>query len=177
MTTLTFIRHAQSQNNATNISEVDTPLSQLGISQASKLHGNYDLVVISPLTRTLQTFRHSHIFAPRIIISDLVREWKLDLCDFKLDEMVRFETIEELDSRIEKFKIWIKNLCDRFPDYTKIAIFTHYDFVWHLTKYKVDHIETDSTYFTDQDACCDDDLYFGKGLDNATTHDVLVQDI
>jgi hypothetical protein len=91
MTTLTFIRHAQSQNNATNISEVDTPLSQLGISQASKLHGNYDLVVISPLTRTLQTFRHSHIFAPRIIISDLVREWKLDLCDFKLDEMVRLK--------------------------------------------------------------------------------------
>ena len=159
-----LIRHAQSEANAAL--DLDNPsfyydarLTPLGKEQAlvaqKKLKDiDFDLMLCSPLTRTLQTF--SLVFPTPIkntIILPVVREHLDHSCDvgrqpsilekefphFNFDELRDFwwndnipisekiinkESIEDLDRRVKKFKNWINRRSEK-----KIALVSHGTFI------------------------------------------------
>jgi broad specificity phosphatase PhoE len=74
---ITFIRHAESDWNAnqcSSICPVDTDITEKGIQQASSLDFTFDVLIISPLKRTLKTFEFSKIKYNTIIKSELFTE-------------------------------------------------------------------------------------------------------
>ena len=73
---ITFIRHAQSLYNAGLADVKNCPLSPSGCQEASRLVGEFDLLVLSPLKRAIQTYAFSQIKAGEIVISPLARENK-----------------------------------------------------------------------------------------------------
>ena len=159
-----LIRHAQSEANAAH--DLDNPtfyydarITPLGKEQALSAHKklkniNFDLMLCSPLTRTLQTF--SLIFPFPInntIILPLVREHLDHSCDvgrqptilqkefpqlnfdkikdywwnnnIPIDEKaINWESIEDLDKRVLEFKQWIQNRSEK-----RIALVSHGTFI------------------------------------------------
>ncbi len=176
-----FIRHAQSQHNARAALVADeTPvrldptmrdaaLTDLGHAQARaiapgirKLTG-VEVVVVTPLTRAIQTMRHAFADhpAPRVVL-DLHREHQWSFCDIgqppatlaqafpdlSFDHLpdpwwhvdatdpgpFAIETAMMLDARIEAFRDW---LADR-PEH-EIAVVGHGTFLNRLTGQKFDN--------------------------------------
>ena len=115
---LTFIRHAQSTHNAAlknypNLDEkdfVNTKLSEEGITQASKISGECELLILSPMKRTLETYIHSKLKVKRLVTSDLFREWTG--CGtpsmFELEDHSKKETENDLQNRVTKALEFIK---------------------------------------------------------------------
>lgn len=177
MQTFHFIRHAQSLHNA--LSEPggpdpmvrDAALTEYGLEQALRLGAEigkgqeFDLVVITPFTRAIQTalraFAESP--APRIIL-DLHREHLDSYCDVgrspedlgKLFPMFEFDHLndpwwyideashepyakeppEELMKRVEAFSAWLKAR----PEQT-IGVVGHGTFLRTLTGHRFDNAE------------------------------------
>ena len=171
-----LIRHAQSEANAAL--DLDDPtfyydarITSLGKEQAlnaqKKLKNiDFDLMLCSPLTRTLQTF--SLIFPKPIantIILPFVREHLDHSCDVgrqpsviqkefphldfdevkefwwnndaPIDErVINWESIEDLDKRVDKFKNWI----DKRPE-EKIALVSHGTFISRIVNFFLDNCE------------------------------------
>lgn len=135
MKTVTFLRHAQSLGNLGYIT-IDPPLSRLGIYQASKLYGHYDLIILSELRRTHQTLENSNITSNHIIISPLVNE----IIYGHVTECTNYhvisgkcikETDEELADRTQKFEM----LLDKFWDnYNNILVISHSGFIRAFTR-------------------------------------------
>jgi broad specificity phosphatase PhoE len=72
-----FLRHAQCINNARapNTKPIkNDSLTDLGIQQAKKVKGRFDLILVSPLRRTLDTLYYSQLSADTIQVCDLLRE-------------------------------------------------------------------------------------------------------
>lgn len=69
-----FTRHAQSMANVSDYKYTDSPLSSKGIKQAQKLQGHFDLVVISPLRRCMETLLCSGITYDNVVINKNLRE-------------------------------------------------------------------------------------------------------
>ena len=155
-----LIRHAQSEANAAT--DLDNPnfyydarITAAGREQALKVQKklqniNFDLMLCSPLTRTLETF--ALIFPNPInntIILPFVREHLDHSCDvgrqpailkkefpnLNFDKVKKFwwnnniptdeksinkESIDDLDCRVKKFKIWINSRSEK-----KIALVSH----------------------------------------------------
>ena len=86
-----LIRHAQSRFNVSKlnenyIDERDSELTINGINQATHLGKilesiHFDIILISPLRRALQTFYHAKLNCTRYKISYLIREHITDICD------------------------------------------------------------------------------------------------
>ena len=171
-----LIRHAQSEANAAL--DLDDPtfyfdarITSYGKNQAFKAQEklndiDFDLMLCSPLTRTLQTF--SLIFPAPIantIILPFVREHLDHSCDvgrqpsvlqkefpqFNFDEIKKFwwnndipidekainwETIEDLDKRVNKFKNWINKRPEK-----KIALVSHGTFISRIINYHLNNCE------------------------------------
>ena len=171
-----LIRHAQSEANAAI--DLDNPtfyydarLTNLGKEQTLKTRKklanvDFDLMISSPLTRTLQTF--SLVFPLPInntIVLPLVREHLDHSCDvgrqpeilkkefphFNLATLKKFwwnndklidekainqESIENLDIRVEKFKKWI---CER--DEQTIAVVSHGTFISRIIGFHLNNCE------------------------------------
>ena len=134
----------------------DSILIEEGIKQAEELNSelllmDFDLVLVSPLTRAIQTCLAANKNINKPIISlEYLREFpcsvhtpnnrksrtflqqkyeKIDFSDFLSDEDIfwndkKEETLEELDLRIEKFKDWLKNRKEE-----NIIIFGHASFI------------------------------------------------
>ena len=172
-----LIRHAQSEANAAldlddpNTFYYDAKITSLGKEQALKAQKklqkiNFDLMLCSPLTRTMQTF--SLIFPSPILntkILPLAREHLDHSCDvgrqpsvlqeefphFNFSELKEFwwnnnipidekainhETLEDLDKRVLKFKNWIKNRPEK-----KIALVSHGTFISRIIHIFLDNCE------------------------------------
>lgn len=125
---ITFMRHAQSTFNAYGDQSSDCGLSQSGANSASHIKGSFDLVIISPLKRVRETFQHSKIQSKNIMVNELCRERKESNCDFLNLEDKILESEDELKTRVEKFKIFLKN---RMED--KILVISHHTFLYYLT--------------------------------------------
>ena len=176
-----LIRHAQSEANAAL--DLDNPtfyydarITPLGKKQAlntqKKLKNiDFDLLLCSPLTRTLETF--SLIFPSPIsntIILPFVREHLDHSCDvgrqpsilkkefnnLNFDEIENFwwnnnipidekiinhETIEELDRRVLIFKNWINKRPEK-----KIALVSHGTFISRITNFFLNNCEFEIWY-------------------------------
>jgi len=171
-----LIRHAQSEANAAL--DLDDPtfyydarITTLGKEQAINtqkklIDVDFDLMLCSPLTRTLQTF--TLLFPKPIantIILPIVREHLDNSCDvgrqpsviakefphFNFDKVNKFwwnndipidekainrESIEDLDKRVIKFKNWISKRSEK-----KIAIVSHGTFISRIINFFLDNCE------------------------------------
>ena len=65
MKTVTLIRHAESHFNAGNYKTDEEirncRITNLGIQQAKQLNQSFDIVVLSPLKRAMETYLNSNI--------------------------------------------------------------------------------------------------------------------
>lgn len=171
-----LIRHAQSEANAAL--DLDNPtfyydarITSHGKEQALRAQKkfkniDFDLMLCSPLTRTLQTF--SLIFPNPIsntIVLPLAREHLDHSCDvgrqpsilqkefpyFNFDEVKEFwwnndkhidlkeincESIEDLDKRVLRFKKWIQKRSEN-----KIALVSHGTFISRIIHLFLDNCE------------------------------------
>jgi broad specificity phosphatase PhoE len=73
-----YIRHSECTFDARVKTEAaqekDAPLTYAGVTQATTLSGNYDVVICSPLMCARQTLLFSNIVAGKIEFSEMVRE-------------------------------------------------------------------------------------------------------
>ena len=171
-----LIRHAQSEANAAL--DLDDPtfyydakITMLGKKQAlntqKKLKNiNFDLMLCSPLTRTLETF--SLIFPtpiPNTMILPFIREHLDHSCDvgkqpsvlqkkfpnFNFNELkdfwwnnnipidekiINLESINDLDKRVNKFKNWINTRTEK-----KIAVVSHGTFISRIIHFFLENCE------------------------------------
>lgn len=133
--TITLIRHAESQFNQSSTNDIsDCDLTFQGTQQAKKLTLKFDLLIISPLKRALDTLQHSNIKYNHIIINHLFREFKINICDFLQTEEIIYETETELLDRIIQSKKYLQSV-----EYTNIGIITHADFIWYFTSYIINN--------------------------------------
>jgi broad specificity phosphatase PhoE len=128
---ITFLRHAQSLFNKWLISEKDCDITEEGKYQVCDLSGEYDVIVISCLRRTHQTLLESQIKGKRILLTDLCREKRTDICDFLPGEDEKdLESTDELKVRIELFKEYLRR--ETLPE-EKVLVISHGDFIWTAT--------------------------------------------
>ena len=146
-----WIRHAQSEFNAqyqesnyTMKPDIpNAPLTSEGESQARALglllkDEMFDLVIVSTMLRTQQTYMISNVRSKEVQTSALCREHKTDSCDFKEGEERVIETESELDVRKNLFLNFLKE-CLPYEKYKKIAIFSHGDFIHSITNKYLDN--------------------------------------
>ncbi len=135
MISVTLIRHVQSLFNADKTNEEkNCGITDKGVAQALLLTQSFDLLLVSPLKRTIQTEDHSCITYKSMLIHDLFREHKVDQCDFFEDEPFIQETEEEILNRVELAKQYLMGL----PSDSNVGIITHGDFVWYFTSKVID---------------------------------------
>lgn len=128
---VSFLRHAESVFNANLTSEKDCTLTEKGREQASKVEGQYDIVICSIMKRTCQTLDQSKIQYGRLIFTDLCREKRQDICDYLSYEDEIKETDEELEKRIERFIYFLKSQVSK---YNSVLVVSHGDFIHTLGK-------------------------------------------
>lgn len=131
MKQVTIIRHAQSIFNAKQYIEPEEVrncgLTKKGIVQSSKLTHSFDILIISPLKRALQTYTYSNIKVENLLISDLLREFKDDNpipLNFLENEQIVPETYEQLIERVQLMLVFIRSL-----PYKNIGIISHRNFL------------------------------------------------
>ena len=171
-----LIRHAQSEANVaynldTSTFCYDAKITNIGKEQALNLQKklkyiDFDLMICSPLTRTLETF--SLIFPKYInnaVILPFVREHALkssevgrqpavlkdEFPDFNFDKLknywwnnnipidekaISFESLDNLDKRVLKFKKWIQKRPEK-----RIALISHGTFISRIIGYLLDNCE------------------------------------
>ena len=133
---------------------IDCGITKNGEKQASKLNFDFDLLILSPMKRCIDTYKYSNIKCQNIIICDLFREYKIDICDFlkfeieqynknkKNAKMIYFvrETEKQLIKRVELSKIYLKNIINDYcnnkskdKNNLNICVLTHNDFTWYFT--------------------------------------------
>jgi broad specificity phosphatase PhoE len=128
---ITFLRHAQSIFNAYLTSEKDCDITLKGKEQAAALEGEYDVIVLSCLRRTHQTLTYSNLRAKRILMTDLCREKRVDICDYlEGEDETKKESLEELGWRIESFRNFLRAHC---KETDRILVIAHGDFIFHAT--------------------------------------------
>ena len=133
---ITLVRHCEcynSHNGVLNYMRVNPPLIQEGIERAKKLKGTYDRVIISPMSRCIETFIYSDIQGPREINS-LFRELILCPGDFRQndDPEVMAETREVFQKRVKMGMEYLKTLTGN------ICVVTHSE--WIKEALKLDNI-------------------------------------
>ena len=130
--TIHFLRHAESEYNADRNNKIkNCSITQKGIEQSTKINStSYDLVICSPLKRTIQTLEYSNIKYKKLEYNILFREHKTDICDFFEDEDVIYESEEDIINRINECRIL---LLKKIKKYENILIVGHADFFWYLS--------------------------------------------
>ncbi len=130
MKTVTIIRHGQSKQNAGQCKNDDElrncALSDVGKEQSKNLNQNFDVVIVSPLKRAIETYENSNIKAGNVIYSDLFREHREhNLSEFLENE----EVIPEINvrQRAQNAFQFLKEL-----NFNNIGIVTHLCFSWYL---------------------------------------------
>ena len=104
---------------------------ETGRQQAATLTGHYPLVLVSPLQRARQTLLYSdysRITYDRVEVSDLVREQRVDACDFLVGEELHVESDEELMHRGDQL---LQRL--RRSPYESVLVISHCEFICSLT--------------------------------------------
>lgn len=150
MTIFTFIRHSESyfnvwRDNNPKINSMNTKYIHLlncgitnkGMFESIKLNFHFDILIVSPLKRCLETLKYSNIKYDKLIINELFREYKIDICDFfDYEDINIIESEKELLLRLKKCKEYLKS--NPIFKNKSIGIITHGDFIYHLTNFKHD---------------------------------------
>jgi broad specificity phosphatase PhoE len=128
------MRHAQSQSNAnsklTPEQRINSRLTVKGITQSKSLEFEFDLIILTPLKRSLETYINSGIKARTVVIMDIFREFKNDPVNFMESEEMKYETKEMLKIRVDKSIAILKELAS---SHESIGVISHYGFLKYLT--------------------------------------------
>lgn len=123
-----FCRHGESMANVGSWSGLDTPLSEFGVEQSKKLKGHFNLVLCSPLRRTLETLHYSKITYDRLTINPNLREMGQDISSTmvmenrsNIDDFVP-ETSDAFRRRVRIFHSELEKACQ---NHSKILIIGH----------------------------------------------------
>ena len=121
---ISFMRHAMRGNESRDVGLVSE-----GIAQASKLEGEYDTVIISPLRRCRETLDHSKIKYKTLVITPLCRELRNgNIIDYMENEEIVTETMPSFSERLLQFKELLKFYKDK-----KILVISHCVFIAYFT--------------------------------------------
>lgn len=121
---ITFIRHCEcyvyNSNGSINYMRVNPSLTKDGILRAKTLNGVYDKIILSPMSRCIETFIYSGINGPREI-NENFREYILCPGDFHEND--------EIDDCLENNEIF-KERINKSIDYLNtlngnICVITH----------------------------------------------------
>jgi len=128
---VTFIRHAESTHNATGDEGPNSPLSERGMQQARELKGSYDLVIVSPLRRTMQTYANSKIEAGYVLVTPSVRETTPlgIVCNHLENETPQKESAESITQRVAGVFRFLQSRSEK-----TICVITHHDFAAEFSK-------------------------------------------
>lgn len=135
-----FVRHAESTVNCGGESVFDPGLSENGKHQAATLEGHFDVVIISPLLRCLETLRLSKITYGELRVSPNLQEWRCAFPATRLSERDSIETKEEFEDRVERFRLELAAI-----DAKTILVIGHSHF-WNIWR------KIESPYFEIQNA-------------------------
>lgn len=116
-----FTRHGQSLGNI-GIESINSPLSELGREQSSKLSGHYDCVVISPLRRCRETLMNSKITYDDLHISYNFRERIFGPSCMLTQEDKETESDSDFFIRVNAFHMELETLC---MEYKNILLIGH----------------------------------------------------
>jgi broad specificity phosphatase PhoE len=118
MPQVTIIRHGQTNRNTGMESDPEkiknSNLNILGVFQASKLEGEYELVLLSPLRRALETYAKSNIRTGEVRILDLLHE-RRDGSTYNSLELIEpfVESYEDVRFRANEVIRYLKTLPHR----------------------------------------------------------------
>jgi broad specificity phosphatase PhoE len=147
-----LLRHAESEYNVDPVNNdfIDCSITQKGQQQAAALilpHDPYDLILCSPLRRCRQTIDHSSLpqssSQAKLEICFLLREKVEAKCDLLEDEgieVLQEETNESVEKRVFELNEYLNMLKSKeFPNYKKVLLVSHADFLWALTSHRVEN--------------------------------------
>lgn len=124
-----FLRHAESLGNINPTARIQNPgLSDRGMEQIQTIpEGEFDLILVSPMKRALETLKHSRLKGKVVCMTELVREKKCNVSDLLDHEVWPLDwTGEEPDhlvwDRVKKFDEVLKGCKHLFP---RILVITH----------------------------------------------------
>jgi len=118
---LSFMRHGQALSNLEGLSDkVDAPLTEEGKLQASNVGGHYDLVILSPLRRCMETLLYSKITYENVLVSYDVREFAINPCDLLPGESGQ-DRPEDLQTRIAGLEKTLSTV----GDHLRVLIISH----------------------------------------------------
>jgi broad specificity phosphatase PhoE len=159
---LTFIRHAEALHNVViEYTDRNPALTDTGLAQSQQLNGSFDLVLCSPLKRTMETLRHSHIQYQSIEICKLLREHVTESADLFEEEMEFIESEGQLLERLKLLKDHIMKT-ESYKNKKPILLITHSDLIWYFSSQKKTFIQ-DGSEVTER---------FGTWVENAGIHEM-----
>ncbi len=122
---VSFIRHQRCYNlredGSPNFNIINPALTERGIKGAQTLIGRYDLIIISPMARCIETYTYSKLEGTREV-NHLFREWRQGPADFHHHDLTctMCETKQQLGERIKRGFEYLRSLkCDN------ICVITH----------------------------------------------------
>lgn len=99
-----FCRHAESIENTGKL-QIDSPLSEKGILQATELSGTYECVIVSSLRRSKETLHYSQIKYNHLHVSPNFSERIFNECNCEiLTGKQKPESDQEFFSRVLDFQ-------------------------------------------------------------------------
>ena len=102
---ITLIRHAHPNPDQPS----DPSLSDMGRKQALTLDGHFQLVVLGPLRRQLDTYTHSNISGDKMAMSELLREQRSGKAyNYYRNEIPKAETRDDAMVRVKALKEWLR---------------------------------------------------------------------
>lgn len=132
-----LLRHCESLFNENEENDlINCSLTRTGIEQAKHLDSmekQFDLVICSPLYRSIQTFIYSNLSFLRLQINELFREIYLG-CKSDLlyeNELIPIDDDQSIRQTVENINQFLFNLTQF--NYNNVLIVTHADLIWHLT--------------------------------------------
>lgn len=105
-----FTRHAQSTENI-GLLMIDSPLTDEGRKQATKLTGNFDIVIVSPLRRCQETLHYSQIKYNTLIINNNFQRLIVYFFEYQHEESDEF-----FFERTRKFEQELQAICQENPN-------------------------------------------------------------
>ena len=135
---ITFIRHAQSKYNLKDINTEEyrnTGLTFEGKDNSKTLDHEFDILIVSPLRRAVETYASSNLKCGFLLTNKLFREYLEFMCypDFFHNETMVLETKEDIEKRVKKALDYIKGLNGE-----KIGIISHHNFIKNFFKINFD---------------------------------------
>lgn len=100
------------------------PITSKGREQAKKLHGNYDLILSSPLRRCRQTIRASGIKSTEIVYSRLLRE-SIEARSDLLKGEVLFDAFEDGDACEARARLALQEIARVAASGKRVLVVSH----------------------------------------------------